>query len=249
MESTIILYIVIGFFAQLVDGSLGMGYKATSTTILLSTGVPPVVASASVHTAGVFTSAVGGFAHWKMGNFAWDLFIALVIPGIIGAVIGVAVLTSMPTAIIKPAVAFYQLILGGLLITRAIWGAGLDLSFVRKEAVGGIGGFFDAVGGGGWGAIVNGTMIAKGTRKPRRVIGSANIAEWFVTIVQVVAFMMMFHDFQLTPVLGLIIGGVPAAPMAALITRRLPVQKLMAAVGGLLVILSVRTLIIALSGG
>jgi hypothetical protein len=245
----IFVYILIGFFAQLVDGSLGMGYKATSTTVLLSTGVPPVAASASVHTAGIFTSAVGGIAHWRLGNFAWDLFIALVIPGMIGAVIGVVVLTSMPTAIIKPVVAFYQLLLGLLLVTRAIWGSGLDLSFVRKEFVGAVGGFFDAVGGGGWGPIVNGTMIAKGTRKPRRVIGSANIAEWFVTVVQVAAFMLMFHDFQWTPVLGLIIGGVPAAPIAAMITRRLPVQKLMAAVGGLLVILSLRTLLIALSGG
>lgn len=245
----IIIYILIGFFAQLVDGSLGMGYKSTSTAVLLSTGVPPVAASASVHTAGIFTSAVGGVAHWKMGNFNRELFLALVIPGMIGAVIGVSVLTSIPTGIIKPAVAIYQLLLGLLLLSRAIWGSGLDLSFVRKEMVGLVGGFFDAVGGGGWGAIVNGTMIAKGTRKPRRVIGSANIAEWFVTVVQVAVFLLMFHDFQWTPVLGLIIGGVPAAPIAALITRRLPVQKLMGAVGLLMVILSARTLAIALSGG
>lgn len=245
----LLIYILVGFFAQLVDGSLGMGYKVSSTTFLLSTGISPVVASATVHTAGIFTSAAGGFSHWRLGNVHKKLTISLMIPGMIGAVLGVLVLTWLPIEIIKPLVAIYLLGLGLMLIAKAIWGTGLNLAFVQKEAVGGIGGFFDAIGGGGWGPIVTGTMMAKGTRMPRRVVGSSSVAEWFVTVVQAAAFFVLLHEFDPTAVVGLVLGGVPAAPIAALIANRLPVKKLMGAVGVILTLLSLRTLVLALTGG
>ncbi len=246
----LIIYILIGFFAQLVDGSLGMGYKVSSTTFLISTGVSPVLASATVHTAGIFTSAASGYSHWRMGNVNTQLFKDLVIPGIIGAIIGVIVLTNMPQDLIKPLVALYLLALALMLIARAVLGKALKLSFIRDQAVGGIGGFFDAVGGGGWGPIVTGTIMAKNAkRRPYRVVGSSSAAEWFVTITQAAAFFVLFHQFDGTAALGLIIGGVPAAPIAARIAHRLPVKLMTGAVGALLALLSLRTLILALSGG
>jgi uncharacterized membrane protein YfcA len=242
----LVVYILIGFFAQLVDGSLGMGYKTSSTTFLLSTGLPPAVASASVHTAGVFTSAVSGFAHWRFGNLNNRLIRRLVIYGVMGAIVGVFVVSYVPSTLIRPIIALYLMGMGLLMVARAITGRRLSFKRVQPEALGAVGGFCDAIGGGGWGPIVTGTLINEDGRNPRRVIGSVNVAEWFVTVAQATTFLLVMKEIAVTPVLGLIIGGVPAAPFAAYAARKLPVQKLTLGVGILLIILAGRTLLLAL---
>jgi uncharacterized protein len=247
----ILIYAVIGFFAQMIDGSLGMGYKTSSTTFLISSGVPPVIASASVHTGGIFTSAVSGYSHFRFGNLDRTLMRKLAVPGILGGIIGALVLTNLPTHIIKPLVATYLLAMGIRIILKSLHklekaSANLGL---HTTALGLIGGFFDSIGGGGWGPIVTSSLVMDG-HPPRYVIGSVNIAEFFVTMAQAMTFVVLIsHDYNWNIIAGLIIGGVLAAPMAAYLCRVLPADRLMTAVGILIVILSSRTLFLALFPG
>lgn len=247
----ILVYALIGFFAQMVDGSMGMGYKTSSTTFLISAGVPPVIASASVHTGGVFTSAVSGYSHFRFGNLDRILLRKLAVPGVIGGIIGALVLTNLPTHIIKPLVAAYLLAMGIRIILKSLHrleqaSASLGL---HTTALGLIGGFFDAIGGGGWGPIVTSSLVMDG-HPPRYVIGSVNIAEFFVTLAQSTAFILLIgHDYEWEIIAGLIVGGVLAAPIAAYVCRILPGERLMTAVGLLIVILSSRTLFLALFPG
>lgn len=240
-------FILIGFFAQLIDGSLGMGYKTSAAAFLLSIGVPPVLASASVHTAGIFTSGVSGLSHAQFGNVDRGLMWRLALPGIAGGIAGAILLTSVPTEIIKPLVAVYLLLMGLRITLRALGrlrGPGLKARITPLAAAGG---FFDAVGGGGWGPIVTGTLVAQ-SDEPRYVIGSVNLAEFFVSIAQAVAFFSLLGALNLPIVGGLMIGGVVAAPIAAYICKHLPLQRLMLLVGLLVIFLSGRTLLIALAG-
>lgn len=235
-------FIIAGFMAQLIDGSLGMGYKVSSTTFLLASGLQPALASSSVHTAGMFTSAASGLAHFKFGNLDKKLFKQLVIPGITGGILGVMLLNLVPGDVLKPFVAFYLLLMGVRIVVKSlnrIAGVSVNANVGR---LGFVGGFFDAVGGGGWGPIVTGTLVANG-HDPRLVIGSTNIAEFFVTVAQVVTFFVVLRGIDWTVVGGLVIGGVAAAPLAAWVCRRLPLKKLMLAVGVLIILLSLRTLL------
>ncbi len=237
------IFTLIGFGAQLIDGSLGMGYKVSSTTFLLTFGVPPKVASASVHTAGVFASAVSGYSHYRFGNFNRELIVALAIPGVVGGIVGALTLTIIPSHVIKPLIAVYLFIMGMRIVLKALKKIGQVEVAVNTRALGLVGGFFDATGGGGWGPIVTTTLVVNG-HPPREVIGSVNIAEWFVTLVQAFTFFLAIgHTLNYTAIGGLIIGGVLAAPLAAYICQRLPVQKLMLAVGILIMALSLRTLL------
>lgn len=241
---SILIYALIGFVCQMIDGSLGMGYKATSSVLLLSTGLPPVAASAATHTAGIFTSAASGYAHYRLGNINQRLLFRLSVAGIFGGVIGALMLWRIPTEIVKPAVALYLAALGILILYRA-WGS--DKLVWRRTStpvLGTIGGFLDSIGGGGWGPIVTGTLVVNGNN-PRKTIGSVSIAEFFVTLAQAATFATVVHTMEWAPVIGLIIGGVPAAPFAAWLCRRIPVRRLMVLVGGLIVVLSARTLILA----
>lgn len=243
MES-LLVYTVIGFLCQLIDGSLGMGYKATSSTLLLSTGLPPVAVSAATHTAGVFTSAASGYSHYRIGNINKRLLFRLSVAGILGGVTGALLLSRIPTEVIKPVVAVYLAILGALILYRA-WGVDtLQWRRTSTPVLGSIGGFLDSIGGGGWGPIVTGTLVVNGNN-PRKTIGTVSIAEFFVTLAQAATFATVVHTLEWTPVLGLILGGVPAAPVAAWLCKRIPVQRLMILVGGLIVVLSARTLILA----
>lgn len=240
----LLLFIAIGFAAQLIDGSLGMGYKVSSTTFLLSFGVPPVLASASVHTAGIFTSAVSGLAHIRFGNINWELVRKLALPGMIGGLIGALTLTALPTDLIKPLVAVYLMAMGIVILYKAI-SQSLALRTTRRIApLGFIGGFFDAIGGGGWGPIVTSTLVADGNQ-PRFVIGSVNTAEFFVTLTQAAAFLALLQTAHWLAVIGLIIGGVPAAAAAAYISKRLPAQRIMILIGIVIIILSLRTLLLS----
>jgi len=243
MDGDLIIFAAVGFFAQIIDGALGMAYGVTATTFLLSIGIPPAAASAGVHTAEIFTSGVSGLSHLKFGNVDKSLFKRLLIPGIIGGVLGAYILTSVSVKIIKPLVAVYLLLMGLFIIRRAVRKIGEEKAVKNVFSLGIAGGFFDAIGGGGWGPIVTSTLVARGTN-PRFSIGSVNLAEFFVTIAEVATFFTLVGSVQYWQViLGLIIGGVIAAPLAAYVCKKLPSRLLMVIVGVLIVLLSIRTIL------
>ncbi|MEM2929120.1 MAG: sulfite exporter TauE/SafE family protein [Nitrososphaerota archaeon] len=238
----IIFSIIVGFIAQLIDGALGMAYGVTSNTALLSLGIVPSLASASVHTAEVFTTAASGVSHLKLGNVDKKLFKKLLIPGIIGGFLGAYVLTSIPGDIIKPFVNLYLLIIGFIIIYKAFKYEISNLKVKTKVVLlGGIGGFLDAIGGGGWGPIVTSTLVARG-HNPRFTIGSVNLAEFFVTITEAITFLILLKISYWQIIIGLIIGGVLAAPLAASICKKLPPRILMIIVGITIIVLSIRNL-------
>ena len=243
MWEDLILFIAVGFAAQIVDGAVGMAYGLTASSVLLSTGVPPAVTSASVHAAEVFTTGISGVAHWKLGNVRWNLVWKLALPGMIGGAIGAYALTRIPVDIIKPAISIYLIAMGGWILWQALRPrAPAEAPPRLVPAIGFGGGFFDAIGGGGWGPIVTTTLLGQGT-KARYTIGSVNAAEFFVTLTISLTFLGTI-GLELWPIiLGLIIGGAMAAPLAALLTRHLPDRALMLLVGTVIVLLSLRTIL------
>ncbi|MFZ2493277.1 MAG: sulfite exporter TauE/SafE family protein [Thermoanaerobaculia bacterium] len=241
----ILLYAGAGFLAQMIDGILGMAYGVSATSLLLSLGVTPAVASASVHTAEVVTTGVSGYHHWRAGNVVWTFARKLVIPGVIGACIGAYILTSVPGDAIRPFIAAYLLIMGVVIIVKAIRHAPTGESHAHIVPLGLAGGFFDAIGGGGWGPIVVGTLLARGNT-PRTTIGSVNFAEFFVTVAASATLLLSMKVPSWLPIVGLAAGGALAAPIAARLTGRIPARPLMFAVGTLVVLLSVRTIVQAM---
>lgn len=244
MEQSVILFILVGFIAQLIDGALGMAYGVSSTTILLSFGIPPSAASASVHTAEVFTTAVSGLFHWKLGNVHLHLIKSLLIPGVIGGVLGAYILTAIPGDVIKPFISIYLILMGTIVLWKA-FARNHQSNDVKTHLVplGLIGGFFDAIGGGGWGPIVTTTLVARG-HNPRFSIGSVNLTEFFVTFAQSVTFFLTIGLVHWKITLGLLIGGVMAAPLAAYVCKIIPAKTLMFLVGLLIIGLSIRTIIL-----
>ena len=240
-----IVYIIVGFIAQIIDGALGMAYGVTSTTFLLSMGIPPVAASASVHTAEIFASGASGLAHLRFGNVDKKLFKKLLIPGIIGGILGAYILTAVPGKTIKPFIAFYLLIMGLIILRKAFKKIEQKEVKTRLLPLGVSGGFFDAIGGGGWGPIVTSTLVARG-HNPRFSIGSVNLAEFFVTVAEVATFLTIIGLVHWQIIVGLIIGGVMAAPLAAYVCKRLPSRALMIMVGLIIMALSIRTICSAL---
>ncbi|MFB0526498.1 MAG: sulfite exporter TauE/SafE family protein [bacterium] len=240
-----IVYILVGFVAQIIDGALGMAYGVASTTFLLSIGIPPVAASASVHTAEIFASGASGLAHLRFGNVDKKLFKKLLIPGIIGGILGAYMLTAVPGKTIKPFIAFYLLIMGLIILRRAFKKVEEKEVKTKILPLGVSGGFFDAIGGGGWGPIVTSTLVARG-HNPRFSIGSVNLAEFFVTVAEVATFLTIIGLVHWHIIIGLIIGGVLAAPLAAYVCKRLPARALMIIVGLLIMALSIRTICAAL---
>ena len=247
VTSDIFLYILGGFLAQMVDGALGMAYGLTSTTFLLSFGIPPAAASASVHASEIFTSGASGLMHLKLKNVNKKLFRLLLIPGVIGAILGAYILSSLEAYnhIMKPLVAIYTLILGILIIIKAFRPKRKRLKSSRIAPLAIFGGFMDSVGGGGWGPVVSSTLIAGG-RNPRFAIGSVNLAEFFIALSSTLTFFTMIglHFWQI--IAGLVIGGVIAAPIAANLSKNLPVKTLMILVGSLVILVSLRILYMAL---
>ena len=245
MENNIFMFILVGFIAQMIDGALGMAYGVSSNTFLLSIGIPPALASASVHLAEVFTTGISGFSHWKFGNVDKDLIKKLVIPGILGGITGAYVLTSIPTDIIKPLVSIYLLIMGIIILIKSLRPKKDEykaISTSRLSFLGIIGGFFDAIGGGGWGPIVTTTLVAKG-KNPRYAIGSVNATEFAVTLAESLTFAIFLKVVHWEIVIGLLIGGMIAAPLGAYATQKLPLRTLMGMLAGLIIVLSLRTLI------
>ena len=243
MDLSIFTFIVVGFVAQLIDGALGMAYGVSSNTFLLSIGVPPAAASASVHMAEVVTTAISGASHWKLGNIDWNLIKRLAIPGVFGAVVGAYLLTHVPGDTIKPFISAYLLIMGIVILVKALRNNHKEQKVTSHlSLLGVIGGFFDAVGGGGWGPIVTTTLVARGNN-PRLTIGSVNFSEFFVAFSQSIVFVITLQMSQYWQIiLGLLIGGAIAAPLAAMITKKLPIRALMIAVGILIIMLSIRTI-------
>lgn len=245
MDQNIIVFIIVGFVAQIIDGALGMAYGVSTNTFLLSIGIPPAGASASVHTAEVFTSGVSGLSHLGFGNIDKRLFKNLLIPGVIGGVLGAYVLTAVPGDTIRPFVALYLLVIGLTILRKALQRIQKADARARLTPLGLGGGFFDAIGGGGWGPIVTSTLVARG-HNPRFAIGSVNLAEFFVTVAQAATFFTILKLTHWHIIVGLIIGGVLAAPLAAYVCKRLPARTLMTMVGLLIIGLSIRTICLSL---
>ncbi|MBX7222551.1 MAG: sulfite exporter TauE/SafE family protein [Blastocatellia bacterium] len=248
MDKHILLFIAAGFIAQIIDGALGMAYGVTTTTLLLSFGIPPAAVSAGVHTSEILTSGVSGISHLRFGNVDRELFKKLLIPGAIGGILGAYILTSVRGELIKPFVAVYLLLLGLSILSKAIRSTSNSKPVTRIFPLAVIGGFCDSVGGGGWGPIVTSTLVAGGN-SPRYTIGSVNLAEFFVSLVQAGTFIVLIGMLQWQTtgriIIGLVIGGVIAAPFAAFICQHIPRRTLMFAVALLIIVLSVRTICLA----
>lgn len=247
LDETFFWFLLAGFIAQIVDGALGMAYGVTSSSVLLSYGLSPKLASAAVHTAEVFTTGVSGLSHIKFGNFDRKLFFKLAIPGILSASLGAFLLGSVIDGdFIKPFINVYLLCLGVLILLKA-FKKNLDTKKNTKGApvLALFGGFFDAIGGGGWGPIVTSNLINKGNA-PSTVIGTVNTAEFFVTYFTagILIYFTGINSWQI--ILGLIIGGAIAAPFGAYITKRVSKRTLFVAVGVLIVLTSIYSLYNAL---
>lgn len=239
------LFTVAGFVAQMIDGTLSMGYGVSATTLLLSFGVPPAAASASVHTAEVVATAFSAYSHWRLGNVIAGFVKKLLIPGVLGAIAGAYVLTSINGDVIKPFMAAYLLVMGVIILLKA-WRRSVHVGSEKHLApLGAIGGFCDAVGGGGWGPIVAGTLLARGN-EPRTTIGSVAFSEFFVTFAASATLLLTIGVSNWLPIVGLALGSAVAAPFAARLTGRIPARPLMIAVGVLVILLSVRTIFLAM---
>ena len=230
--------LLVGFVAQTVDGALGMAYGITATTFLLGTGVSPAIATASVHMAEVFTTGFSGVSHVRYGNVDKSLFLRLLVPGIAGALAGAVLVTQIDGATLKPWVSAYLLVMGTFILGKAfrqLRRAAQAPRHVAKLAL--FGGFVDTVGGGGWGPVVTTTLIGSG-QDPRKTIGSVNFAEFFLSLSAAAAFAVLVGPDTWPTIAGLVFGGVLAAPLAALLTRRLSPRVLLALVGTLITVLS-----------
>jgi uncharacterized membrane protein YfcA len=237
------LFVIIGFVAQMIDGAIGMAYGVTASSVLLGMGLPPATASACVHAAETFTTGASGLAHWRLGNVDRSLIWRLAVPGMIGGGLGAYVLTQLPGDQIKPFVSGYLLLIGLFIIWKALHKSHtfVDEPPNHVAPLGFVGGMVDAIGGGGWGPIVTSTLLGQG-QTPRYTIGSVNLAEFFVTLTISCTFLLTIGLDLFPIIIGLIIGGVIAAPFAALATKHIPAKTLMLIVGCVVVLLSLRTI-------
>jgi hypothetical protein len=235
--------VAIGVLAQAIDGALGMGYGVTASTFLLGSGASPAVASASTHIAKLFTTGVSGIAHAKYGNVERKLFVRLLVPGMAGGVLGVLLVTQVDGALLKPFVSAYLLAIGVYILSKAWRQVRARKREPRHAAkLGLFGGFVDAVGGGGWGPVVTSTLVGSGN-DPRTTIGSVNFAEFFMTLATAASFTLLAVDGTWPVVAGLVVGGLFAAPFAALLCKRVSARVLLIAVGALVTLLSAVTLL------
>ena len=237
-----VLFFAVGFFAQLIDGALGMAFGVTATAIMLSFGTPPAQASAIVHIAEIFTTAASGASHYVHRNVDWAIVRRIAVPGVVGGIIGATILVNVEARFIVRIVAVYLALMGLVILVRAF-----RTPMPRKPAqrgmpvVGFFGGVLDAIGGGGWGPIVTSTLIGGG-HAPRYVIGSVNLTEFFVTVATAGTLTLTLGLADLAPVVPLVLGGLVSAPFAGYLTRVAPTRLLMALVGFLILVLSLRSL-------
>lgn len=231
-------FIAVGFAAQLIDGALGMAFGVISTTLLVSLGVPPAAASAGVHTVESFTTGVSGASHVWHRNVDWRLFRRLVVPGVIGGVLGAYVLTQIHAEVARPIVLAYLAGIGLYLIWRGYHFPPQAKNPKIVAPLGLVGGFLDAAGGGGWGPVVTSNLLIQGA-EPRKVIGTVNTAEFFLTVTISATFIAALGWAAFTvATLGLLIGGVIAAPFGAYVAKRVSAKTLLIMVGIVLTITS-----------
>lgn len=236
------LYILVGFIAQLIDGTLGMAYGVTSTSILITTGISPAVASASIHISEVFTTGISGLSHLRFKNVDKRLFLQLSIAGSIGAILGAYILSSFDGEIIKPYITIYLLLMGIRIIIKVIKKNIIIKEYKNYSILGFIGGLVDALGGGGWGPVVTTTLIGLG-KEAKLTIGSVNAAEFLVTIASSGIFTMMIGITHWNIIIGMLLGGMLAAPLAAFLCHKINNRVAIIMVGLLIIGLSIRTLV------
>ena len=236
------LMLLCGFLAQMVDGSLGMGYGTISTTFLLAYGVNPAIVSSRVHSARVFSSGVSGYSHHRFGNINKKLFQTLVIPGSIGAIIGatLAFFGKEYASYVKLPLSIYTFYLGYFIIRKAFQKKKHNEKVKKAGWLASVGGFMDAFAGGGWGTLVTSTLMSK-RRSPRYVIGSVCLAEFFVVLASAITFFILLKELPLFEVAGLIIGGLIAAPIAARLVGKLPIKTMFIIVGSFVILASTNT--------
>lgn len=250
----LIIFTLVGFFAQLVDGALGMSYGLTSSTLLIAYGVAPAVISSSIHMAEIATTAVSGYSHYKFENVDKKLVLTLIIPGSISAFLGAAFLSSLPGELIKPFISIFLLLLGVYIVIRFLFFATTPgIATERKTPMkkrfiyplGALAGFLDAVGGGGWGPINTPVLLARKGAIPRKVIGTVDTSEFAITISATLGFVLFlgWEQFQWIWVAAFMIGGVAAAPLAAWLVRIVPSFILGVLAGGFIILTNVRTLL------
>ena len=253
MRNLIVLGFV-GLLAQLVDGSLGMAYGVTSSTLLIAAGIAPASASAAVHFSEIGTTLVSGFSHHKLGNVDWRTVAILAVPGGVGAFVGATFLVSLNADVAKPVVATILLLLGVYVVHRFLVLGGRRPNFKGKLPVrflaplGLVAGTLDAVGGGGWGPVGTTTLLSSGRLEPRKVVGSIDTSEFIVAIGGSIGFLLALGqaDIPWDFAIALLVGGVIAAPFAAWLVKHLPARVLGVAAGGLIVLTNTKTLAEAL---
>ena len=241
---------IVGLGAQLVDGTLGMAYGVTSTTLLLTAGYTPAIASASVHLAEIGTTLASGTAHWRFGNVNWQVVRNIGIPGAIGAFAGATFLSSLSTENAAPWMAGILLALGVYLLLRFATKVPTQKHEMPPKKryltpLGLFAGFIDATGGGGWGPVATPTLISSGRMTPRRVIGTVDTSEFLVAVAASIGFFIGIgsEDIPWSAVLALLAGGLVAAPIAAYLVRHVPTRLLGVAVGGIIILTNTRTLL------
>ncbi len=242
-------YVLIGFIAQVIDGALGMAYGASSMTMLTSYGISSSIANSCIKLSEVFTTSASGFSHWKLGNINKKLVKNLIVPGVIGAIFGAITIAyvdsieGMSKKYVKPVISIYILILGIYIIYKALRKKEKKKKTQNLSILASFGGFMDAAGGGGWGPIVTSTLISKG-RNPKYTIGSVNLSEFFIALTSaiIITIIIGLEEWQvgggLKVVIGLIFGGIIAAPMGALVASRVKAKPMMLIVGSLIIIVN-----------
>jgi len=242
-RKSFLMMLLCGFLAQMTDGSLGMGYGTISTTFLLANGVNPAIVSSRVHSARVFSSGVSGYSHHRFGNINKKLFKALVIPGIVGAIIGasLAFYAQKYSTYVRIPVSIYTVYLGIFIIRKAFKKQNVHDKVKRAGWLASAGGFLDAFAGGGWGSLVTSTLISK-RKSPRYVVGSVCLAEFFVVFASSITFFILLKSIPFIDIAGLILGGLIAAPIAAKLVGKLPLKTMFVLIGSLVILTSFSTL-------
>ncbi len=242
-------YVGIGFIAQIIDGALGMAYGASSMTMLTSYGVSSSIANSCIKLSEVFTTSASGFSHWKLGNINKKLVKNLIIPGVIGAALGATMIAyvdsieGMSKKYVKPIISIYILMLGIYIIYKALRKKEKKKKTQNLSVLASFGGFMDAAGGGGWGPIVTSTLISKG-RNPKYTIGSVNLSEFFIALTSaiIITVIIGLEEWQLGGgikiAIGLIFGGIIAAPMGAIVASKIKAKPMMLTVGTLIIIVN-----------
>lgn len=247
--------LLFGFLAGYIDGAIGMGFGVTSSSLILTMGIAPAIVSASVHTAKVFSALFAGISHWRFGNIRKDIVIPLIAPGVIGGIVGAALISYIPSHTAKPIIALFLFLVGLIIFLRYLIRKNVlvvekPISKSSLTTVGFIAAFCDATAGGGWGPIATPSLIMTNRSEPRKVIGSVNASEFFIALAQTTTFLITLGPlaFHWTWVLALLIGGAVAAPLAAYTCKKVPSRWLGLLVGVILMVSNSLTLLHVIGG-